>query len=98
MAVVRWLPEALGDVERLYAFLRAKSPDAAKRAAAVIFEGAKLLESSPQIGRPLGDGTARREISLSFGAGAYVLRYMLEGENTVVVLRVWHSRESRGEQ
>ena len=32
-----------------------------------------------------------------FGAGAYVLRYKFEADEIVVIIRVWHSREHRGE-
>jgi plasmid stabilization system protein ParE len=42
----------------------------------------------------MDDETERREISVPFGAGAYVLRYRLHDE-TIVVIRVWHSREAR---
>jgi plasmid stabilization system protein ParE len=92
---VKWLPEALADVERLYAFLHEKSPDAAARAARVILDGAGLLKSMPEIGRPMNDETGRRELVLSFGVGAFVLRYMWDKSDTVVIIRVWHSRENR---
>lgn len=95
MSEVKWLPDALADIERLYAFLRDKNQDAAARAAATILEGAKLLENSLHTGRPMSDDTGRRELFISFGAGAYVLRYRLEKEDIAVVLRVWHSREER---
>jgi plasmid stabilization system protein ParE len=97
MPTVKWLPEALTDIERLHEFLRVKHPEAAARAASTILEGARLLESAPRIGRPMSDGTGRRELSLSFGASAYILRYMLEDDDAVVVIRVWHSRENRTE-
>jgi hypothetical protein len=42
----------------------------------------------------MDDDTGRRELFVPFGVGAYVLRYRLTGEN-LVVIRVWHSRESR---
>ena len=29
------------------------------------------------------------------GAGAYVLRYVVEPEGAIVIIRVWHSREER---
>lgn len=90
-----WLPEALADVERLYEFLREKNPTAAARAAQTIGEGARLLENAPQAGRPLNDDTGRRELFLSFGAGAYVLRYKLNNQGAVVIIRVWHSKERR---
>jgi plasmid stabilization system protein ParE len=92
---VKFLPQALADIERLYAFLDSKSPEAAAKAAAIILDGAKLLQSMPRIGRPMPDETGRRELFMAFRAGAYVLRYMQEGDHTIVIIRVWHSREYR---
>jgi plasmid stabilization system protein ParE len=94
---IKWLPEALADIERLYAFLKEQNSDAAARAARTILEGAELLKASPRIGRAMPDDTGRRELFLPFAAGAYVLRYMPEDEDTAVILRVWHSRENRTE-
>jgi len=95
MPQVKWLPDALGDVQRLHAFLKEKDTEAASKAVDRILEGARLLRSSPRIGRPMADGAGKREVFVAFGSGAYVLRYMLEGNDTVVIIRVWHSRESR---
>ena len=95
MTTVKWLPEAIADIERLHSFLKVKSPEAASRAAKTVLKGAILLKSRPHIGRPMPDETARRELFIPFGAGAYVLRYMQEDKDTVVVIRVWHSREDR---
>ena len=95
MPQIKWLPEALADVERLHAFLYEKSPDAAARASKAILDGASFLQSIPDIGRPMDDDTCRREWFISFGAGAFVLRYMREGNDTVVIIRVWHSKENR---
>lgn len=95
MPTVKWLPEALDDTQRLYTFLNDKSPEAAARAASIILKGAILLKTTPYAGRPMSDETGRRELFMAFGAGAYVLRYMQEGEDTVVIVRVWHSREDR---
>jgi plasmid stabilization system protein ParE len=92
---IKWLPEAVADIERLHSFLKEKSPEAAARAAKCILKGAILLKSTPNIGRPMPDETGRRELFIPFGAGAYVLRYMQEDKNTLVVIRVWHSREDR---
>lgn len=83
------------DVERLYAFLYEKSPDAAARAAKSILDGAGILNSIPDIGRPMDDETGRREWVISFGAGAFVLRYMRGENDTIVIIRVWHSKENR---
>ena len=95
MPTVKWLPEALDDLERLFAFLQEKSPPAAARAAATIRQGADLLVTMPRLGRLMADETARRELFLPFAAGGYVLRYRVENDNTVIIIRVWHSREQR---
>ena len=91
---VRWLEPALDDLKRLYDFLLDKDPAAAARAARAIRVGADRLLDSPEIGRPLADGTGRRELVIPFGAGAYLLRYRIH-DDTVVVIRVWHGREDR---
>jgi plasmid stabilization system protein ParE len=46
------------------------------------------------MGQPMEDGV-RRQAFLHFGAGAYVIRYRFDREGSVVVVRVWHSRERR---
>lgn len=95
MERVIWRARARLDVERLYDFLWNKQPEAAKRAAQVIFEGVTLLETSPRLGRPLQDGTGRRELVLSFGVSAYIVSYVLKDDDTVIILRVRSSREKR---
>ncbi len=91
---LRWLPAAYQDIERLYEFLLQKDPDAAARAIETILDGADELEAMPEMGRPMNDDMGRRELFLPFAAGAYILRYKLDGE-TAVIIRVWHSREYR---
>lgn len=95
MAAVKWLPEALADLDRLFDFLREKSPQAAARAARTILDGANLLADAPHLGRAMPDETGRRELPVPFAAGAYILRYRLDHDNTVIIIRVWHSREQR---
>lgn len=95
MARLVWKARARADLDRLARFLWEKDEEVAVRALDVLLKGTELLVSSPRLGRPLGDGTERRVLSLSFGAGAYVIDYMLEGEATVI-LRVRHNREQRG--
>ena len=89
-----WLPETAEDIERLFEFLVAKNPSAAGLAMKTLVEGANGLLLYPESGTPLQDDSGRRELYLPFGAGAYVLRYRLHYE-TIVIIRVWHSRESR---
>lgn len=91
---LRWLPEAWQDTQRLYDFLVDQDPGAAGRAMGALLDGADRLAEMPEIGRPMRDDTGRRELYVPFGAGAYVLRYIIDGEN-VVIIRVWHSREYR---
>lgn len=93
---VVWRERALGDVSRLYDFLFEKNQEAATKAAQVILRGSSLLEGSPRLGRPMADGTGRRELFIPFGSGFYVLRYFLTSD-TVVIVRVWHGREDRKE-
>ncbi len=95
MPGIKWLPEALADVRRLHEFVKAQHPGAAARAAQAILDGAELLARAPDLGRPMDDGTGRRELFITFGAGAYVLRYINDDDSTPVIIRVWHSREDR---
>ncbi len=90
---LKWLPEALADLDRRLGFLRERDRRAAQRAAATVRRHADGLRASPAIGTPLRDGSTRRELVIPFGARAYVLRYRLDAEGNVVVIRVWHGRE-----
>lgn len=89
-----WLPEAKDDIQRLFDFLRHKDPGAAQRCIRTIQVGATKLIEDPRMGRRMDDDTERRELFMPFGAGAYVLRYRFHND-TVAVIRVWHSRETR---
>lgn len=71
-----WLPEALDDVERLHDVSIRKDPAAAARAVRTIVNGAGRLQELPELGRPLADGTDRRELVVRFGVGAYVMRLL----------------------
>jgi plasmid stabilization system protein ParE len=95
MARLVWRARARADIERLTDFLWKKDEEVAVEALNMILDGAELLTFSPRLGRPLGDKTERRVLSLPFGSGAYVLHYKLKDENTVVILRVWHSRKRK---
>lgn len=95
MPQVKWLPEALLDIQRLYDFLAETNPTAATHAIERIRDSARQLESFPEIGRTLHDGTERKEIYSAFGSGCYVIRYRIDAAGDPVVIRVWHSRERR---
>ncbi|HUC89884.1 MAG TPA: type II toxin-antitoxin system RelE/ParE family toxin [Patescibacteria group bacterium] len=89
-----WRERALEDISRLYDFLSEKNQEAARKTAQVILRGSSLLKDTPRLGRPMADGTDRRELFIPFGSGFYVLRYFLTSD-TVIIVRVWHGRESR---
>ena len=89
-----WLPEARDDIQRLSDFLLERDPEAAERAVRAIQLGSRSLLEYPRAGRPLDDETGRRERFVPFGAGAYVMRYIIL-DDQIVVIRVWHSREKR---
>ena len=97
MATIKWRERALADIGRLYDFLYEKDTGAASRAAQVILQGSLLLETTPRLGRPMPDRTHRRELFIPFGSSFYVLRYFLDDNDVVIIIRVWHSRENRAE-
>ena len=94
MASLKWTPQALADVQRLYRFLADKDPEAAKRAVQTIRAGVKILTRQPRIGHPAHDMDPEfREWLIPFGQSGYLALYRLDGE-TVVLLAVRHAREA----
>lgn len=94
MAEVRWLPDALGDLKRLHAFIDPHSPNAAARAVKTLIAAAETLAAFPERGRPWDLEMDYRELPVRFGARGYVILYrVFEGE--VFVVRVWHALEER---
>ncbi len=88
-----WAKEAEVDLDRLFNFLLEKSPNAAAKAMRAIYDNVDKLIEFPEIG-PLIDDSGRREYYIPFAASAYVLRYYIVNDH-VVIVRVWHGRESR---
>ena len=95
MSEIKWLPEAVADLKRLYQFLEPKNQKAALKMVHLVQNGVSLLDVTPNIGKPMPDDTGRRELYIAFGAGAYVIRYKIVNENLLIIVRVWHSRENR---
>lgn len=91
---LRWLPEAVFDLERVYLFLATKDPQAASDAWSKILAKAESLRLAPMSGIALHDEMGRRESYLRYGKGCYVMRYVVV-DDCLVILRVWHSRQSR---
>jgi plasmid stabilization system protein ParE len=89
---------AQADLLRLHAFLTHKNPDAAQRAVSAIVRAIDSLDLFPDRGKPSAVASAR-ELIVPFGQSAYVVRYVHDAEREeLVVLRVWHSRESLEDQ
>jgi plasmid stabilization system protein ParE len=88
--------EAISDMRRVRHFLHAKNPDAAVRAMRAVWAALARLEDFPELGHPTKD-PGIRQITIRFGAAAYVVRYAIRAESGVLfVTRIWHSREARG--
>jgi plasmid stabilization system protein ParE len=89
--------EALGDFERLRVFLDNHNPHASIRAAEAIIHAAEALLDFPQRGAP-SQAHGARELLVPFGSGAYLMRYAIVDESDeLIILRLWHSREDRGQ-
>jgi toxin ParE1/3/4 len=86
---------ATADLDRLRTFLAESDPQAAARAIAILVSSIQSLQDMPARGRPLGR-IGLRELIVPFGRSGYVIRYHVsERRNAVVVLRIWHGRETR---
>ena len=94
MAALKWLPEALDDLERLHAVIEPHSPAAAARAIDTLIESAESLSDFPEKGRPWDPEMDFRELPVKFGAKGYVIRCRLF-ENQIIIVRVWHALEDR---
>lgn len=94
MARLIWTGRALRDLSRLHRFLAPKDPKAARRAISAIRQGVKVLESYPEIGRPIEEmPTEFREWFVPFGNSSYVVLYR-RASDAVVLLAIRHSREA----
>lgn len=93
MAQVIYSRRALADLERLTDFLLDSAPAAASQTVDLILEAVEILINHPLIGRPTE--TELRELILSRGKSAYLALYSYEeGQDTVLILAVRHSREA----
>jgi len=72
-----------------------KSPQASRRAGQTIADKFELLETTPEIGRPLEDVPELRELIIPFGSTGYVALYRHEpGTDTVYILAFRHQKEA----
>jgi toxin ParE1/3/4 len=86
---------AADDLARLHDFLARKNVAAATRAITALISAIESLETFPERGRPSGTPNVR-ELIVPFGRSGYVLRYAYRRQlDEVVVLHLWHARETR---
>lgn len=88
MVNLAWLPEAVEDLGHLLASLQERSPEAACRAALAVRRVADRLGECAVLGRPMADGTGRRELRIPFAGAPQTLCYGLDEGGGIVVIRV----------
>ena len=94
MPRVVFAPAALRDLERLRAFLRPKSPAAAKRAGEAIVQGVQDLDAHPRMGRTIENLPEQyRDWLIDFGNSGYVARYRVDAD-VVTILALRHQKEA----
>jgi plasmid stabilization system protein ParE len=82
-------------LERCRRFLVEAGPRATMRAAEAIERQFELLESAPEMGRPLAEMPELRELLIAFGDSGYVALYRyLPAENVVFILAFRHQKEA----
>ena len=86
---------AVQGLERCRQFLDEKSSIAAQRAAQTIGHHLYLLETEPEIGRPIDDMPELRELIIPFGDSGYVALYRFDKfDDTAYVLVFRYQKEA----
>jgi plasmid stabilization system protein ParE len=92
VATVEITQRALADLERLFDFIAAESPQKAREQILSVRRALELLADHPLLGRSAEEG--RRELILSRGRYGYVAKYRwLPAEDIVLILAVRHQLE-----
>jgi plasmid stabilization system protein ParE len=89
---LKWTSKALDDVERLYDFLARVNTSAAAQSVQALITAPTRLRENPRMGEKL-DQFLPHEVRRIL-VGRYELRYQIK-DDTIYVLRVWHTREDR---
>ena len=86
---------ALDDLERILEFNFGRDPTTALEHIDKVRSAVLILDSHPEIGRPLGDGSTLRELVISHGKTGYIALYGYSpGESVVRVVAIRHQREA----
>jgi len=84
-------PEAIEDLVKLRSFIEEKNPIAAQRIAQDLLLGMEKLRLFPEIGLKVERAFEPSRLRDQF-IGNYMVRYLI-GDEEIVVLRLWHSKE-----
>ena len=90
MKRLQFTRSATRDLRRLRDFIAEHDPLAAARVGKRLGRTIRLLRDQPALGKEVEELPDVRELV----AGDYVVRYTVRGD-AVVILRLWHGRESR---
>ena len=91
---LEWSDEALADLDRFAGFLHQEHPSLAAIVATEIVNKVQVLTAHPQLGKPIAGREEYRQIVLQVLGAAYVFQCRFDG-GRLVMLRVFHARESR---
>ena len=83
-------------LERCRQFLAVKAPEAARRAGQAIVHQFLLLETAPDMGRPLPEMPELRELVIAFGDSGYVALYRHEPTDDRVYVLAFRQQKEAG--
>ena len=83
-------------MEQCRRFLAAQAPDAARRAGQAIARQFLLLETAPDIGRPVPEMPELRELMIAFGNAGYVALYRHEPTHDAVYVLAFRRQKEAG--
>lgn len=93
MPQIIYTPRAVADLVRLRDFLKTSSPDAAKRAVAIMKLAIQKSAVQPERFRPVQDLMYYREIIIDFGSSGYIARFRYEQGSDIIIVRIKHQLE-----
>ena len=87
--------EALDDLERIFEFNFARDPATALDHIDKVRSAVVILDTHPEIGRPLSRGSTLRELVISHGKTGYIALYDYSPvEKLVRIVAIRHQREA----
>jgi plasmid stabilization system protein ParE len=91
---VEWSAVALADLNRFTGFLRQRFPHLAPLIASELIAKSEIIAVNPRLGPAIEGDEEYRRLVLRVLNAPYVLQYRI-GKDRIVILRVFHGRESR---